>query len=286
MTYPVDIDVIRSFIAITETGNFTLAGQRVGRTQPAISQQMRRLEAELNCSLFQRNAAAVTLTEHGNRLLPHAREILLAHDRALSLFDQREPGGSVVVGMPEIYAGTLLPRVLPRFQALHPAAEVSLVLRDSPTLVKMLQSGALDLSFLTEGEVPEAMAGPVVFEDEVVWISARGQSVEARDPLPVVTWRDGSNHRAVVIAALHEAGRGYRVAVSTQSMSGILAAVSAGLGVAAVTRTGVTEAVRIVGKAAALPPLPHIRVRLVSGPALSRPIVRRLEEHARAILGA
>ena len=278
-----DIDALRSFVAITETGRFTLAGRRVGRTQSAISQQVRKLEVELGRPLFERSATAVSLTEHGARLLPHARQIIAAHEAALASFERGRISGVVSIGMPESYAASLLPRTLPGFQAQYPGAAISLVLRESPALSRMLADGALDLAFLTEGEVG-AGGGPRLLTEPMVWVASRTQQTESRDPLPLVVWREGSNYRNIVLRAFEAAGRPCRIAVSTQGLGGMIAAVVAGLGIAAVAQSQATAPLRVLGSDAGLPPLPELVVRLERGSGARTPLADRLERHLIEVL--
>lgn len=277
-------ELLRTFLAITDTGNFTLAGQRVGRTQSAVSQQVRRLEQEIGRTLLQRSAAGVSLTPDGRRFLSHAREILAAHDRALDAFEREAPGGSVVLGMPEVYGDRVLPLILPDFQARHPNATVALELTDSHTLQRMLRAGRLDMCFLTEREVG-AVDGPVVWTDEIVWAGPRDLRPERQTPLPLVTWKDGTAYRKTVTEALRRSGIDYRIAVSTQSVGGIVASVAAGLGIAAVTRTVLTPKLRILGPEAGLPRMPQLRVRLLTPDVPLRPVVARFRDHILSVLG-
>ena len=280
-----DIDVLKTFLAITETGSFTLAGDRVGRTQGAVSQQIKRLEEEIGRAVLTRSPAGVDLTEDGQRLLPYARDILGAHDRALAAFGKGiEETGTIVLGMPEVYAEAVLPRILPRFQALYPGVAVHLVLRDSLALLRMLRDGAVDLSFVTESESGD-LSGPLVFEEHPVWVAPRGQVLEALDPLPIVTWREGTNYRQEVTGALDRVGRAYRIAVSTQSVGGIVTSVAAGLGIAAMTARNATRALRIIGPEAGLPQLPTLRVRLERGAATGNRLARAFEAHVAEVFG-
>lgn len=278
-----DTDLLRTFLSIAETGSFTLAGRRLGRTQSAVSQQIKRLEDQLARPLFERSAASVTLTEHGQRLMPHARRVLAAQSALLAEFDRTDLRGTVALGMSASFAPTLLPLTLPPFQARYPGAAISLTLDESPVLQRMLQEGALDLAFLTEGAV-QGLQGPVVWVEPLVWAAPLTVAVEIERPLPVILWREGTHYRQLVCDVLARAGVELRVAVSTQGLGGMAAAVAAGLGVAALARSQLTPAMRALDAAAGLPALPALQVRLERGPGRRSTLSDRLERHLRAVL--
>ena len=273
-----DPELLRAFVTITETGGFTSAAERLNRTQGAVSQQIRRLEEVTGGPVFRRSAAGVSLTEAGQRLLPHARAILDAHARVLEEFDRTEIAGPVSLGMPEIFAERLVPQVLSTFHTQYPQVRINLELRDTKVLIEQLRNGELDLSFATEGEV-EGLAGYIVLRDEVVWIAPHGSNVERRTPLPVVVWHSGSNYEHVVTSALEEQGREFRVVVKTQTMAGMIASVRAGLGIAAVTRSNVNDAVRIVPDWVDLPKIAPRVVRLERADGKKSKAVNVLHRH-------
>ncbi|NNE82048.1 MAG: LysR family transcriptional regulator [Silicimonas sp.] len=276
-------DLLKTFVAITETGNFTAASQRVGRTQGAVSQMIKRLESELRCTLFDRKATPVKLTEHGKMLLPHAREILAANMRALSAFDQSELDGLVSLGMPEIYAEELIPRILPSFQERYPKVRIDLDLRDTTDLMRLLGAGTLDLTLATDGEVPN-LTGPVVHEAPVVWIAPVGQALEARDPLPLVVWKHGSNYERIVLRTLAAANRNATVVVNTQTISGMVSSTRANMGVAAVTGGQAYGKVRVIDDPAVLPRIEPRKVHLERAYSERSPAVDLLQEHIMSVL--
>jgi molybdate transport repressor ModE-like protein len=161
-----DIDLYRTFLAINDTGSFTAAARHVGRTQSAVSQQVKRLEETLGQPLFDRSAGAVDLTEYGKSLLHFARSIADTHSEALAAFRRGSFQGLVVVGIPDGYLKRALKDVVVEFMRLYPEAAVNIVIDDSPTLARRVADGTVDISFLTEGSWP--MRGPVVFRDRLV----------------------------------------------------------------------------------------------------------------------
>ena len=207
-----DIDLLKSFIAICETGSFTAAARQIGRTQSAVSLQVRRLEATLGRPLLLRTSGAVALTEHGELFLRYAKDIVASYGAALAAFDRGSVEGVVVLGLPEDYAPRILCDVLRSFIELYPLATVDLVLEDLKALIRRLAEGAVDLAFITEGEGP-VQGGPIAFRDRNVWVTSRLGNVHERDPLPVAIRTEEDTNTHVMMAALQAMKRAHRVAV-------------------------------------------------------------------------
>jgi len=277
-----DIDLLKTFVAICDTKSFTAAARRVGRTQSAVSLQMRRLEDSLGRPLFQRGAPGTSLTEHGVLLLPSARRILEAVNEALASFDRATVEGIVVIGMPDDYAPRILVPTLKAFGALFPAASVDIVIDESRTLVKRLAEGSVDLAFVTEGEGP-MRGGPVAFRDEMVWVAPREGNLHRLAPLPIAIWDDEDTYGVRMRAALDAMGRGYRIAVVARSMTGLRGAVASGLAVSAMMRSSVTMDMRELTSQDGFPPLAGLSVRLEKAHMKKSAIIDELE---RALLTA
>ena len=144
-------ELLRSFVAIAETGSFTAAAHRVHRTQSAVSMQIKRLEELLGRELFLREGRSVSITRDGELLLSHARRILHAHLEALAAFDRDQLAGDVTIGAPDDYASTFLPRILARFAETHARVHVNVVCQPSVDLLRLLADRAVDLALVTQG---------------------------------------------------------------------------------------------------------------------------------------
>lgn len=273
-----DLDSLKSFIAIHETGSFTSAGNRVGRTQSAVSQQVKKLEARIGSPLFNRRSGAISLTEAGQRLLPYAREMLNLEERALAEFSLSEFGGRITLGVPELYAEFLLPLILPDFQKQYPNVEISLTHRESPVLLKMVQDGSLDLSLFTDLE--GGRVGPdKLFSERVQWIGPVSSKLEDQDTIPVVVWREGTNYRRTILSSLESASIPYRIALTTQSVGGLLSAIAAGVGIGAVTPVNFSKKLRVIEPDAGLPVLPRLTLFLHRGNTKNSKVARALGDH-------
>ena len=273
-----DIDLLKSFIAICETGSFTQAARQVGRTQSAVSLQVRRLEATLGRPLLSRHGGSVQLTDHGELFLGFAKDIVSSYTDALVAFNRGSVEGVVVLGLSEHYAPRILSDVLRSFIELYPLATVDLVLEESMDLAKGLSEGAIDLAFITEGVGP-VLGGPIVFRDEVVWVAPLAGNVQEKDPLPVAIRGEDDKYAQAMIAALEKMKRAHRTAVISRSITGLRAAVAGGLAISAMVRSAVTPDMRELTAQDGFPPLGKFKIRLERSHLKKSPIIDRLEAH-------
>ena len=144
-----NLELYRTFLAICDTRSFTAAARQVGRTQSAVSQQIRRLETALGHPLFERESSPVNLTEYGKSLLRPARTIVSTHAEAMAKFMQTSFGGIVVVGIADAYVNRILQDVACLFAKLYPEGTISFVIDDSLGLSRRIADGSIDLAFVT-----------------------------------------------------------------------------------------------------------------------------------------
>src|SRR5919206_3651965 len=145
----IDVDQLRTFIAIAETGSFTKAAEVVHKTQSAVSMQMKRLEERLGKSIFARDGRASKLTEDGDRLLDYARRIIKLNIEALAAFNDKELTGRVRLGLPDDYADRYLPEIMARFSRAYPGVELTVICDPSVDLAKRIDGNELDLGIIT-----------------------------------------------------------------------------------------------------------------------------------------
>ena len=138
MSALIDVDQLRTFIAIVETGSFTKAAEVVHKTQSAVSMQMKRLEERLGKPIFARDGRASKLTEDGDRLLDYARRIIKLNVEALAAFDDAELAGRVRLGLPDDYADRYLPEIMARFSRAYPSVELTVMCEPSVELVERI----------------------------------------------------------------------------------------------------------------------------------------------------
>ena len=270
-------DLLRSFVAIAEMGSFTAAAQRVHRTQSAVSMQIKRLEEQVGRDLFLRDGRSVQLTREGELLLVHARKILLAHQEALTALDPEALDGSVTFGLPDDYAECWLPRILARFAETNPLVHVDVVCNTSVKLRRAVEHGRVDLALVTMGS--EDGRGTLVRRDPLVWVTSAKHCVHEKVPVPLAVFDEGCLFRRYAEEGLGRIGRKGRIAYTSISTPGILAAIEAGLAVSVIMRGNVRQGMRILGEADGFPTLPEIGRVMIRAEGTSRPVIERLEAH-------
>lgn len=223
-------DLLRTFATVADLRSFTRAGEVLGRTQPAISLQIRRLETLLQTPLFDRNAGPLRLSPAGETLATYARQILFLHDEAISRLLKPALTGSVRVGIPNDYAVNLLSTVLADFMAATPGVTLDVACDISATLLRGLQDGRHDVVVATTKGDAGAPAAKL-WADRLVWVAGPGAVAEGWSPLPLVTFPEGCVYRARMTETLSRAGIAWHIACTTSSLGSLQAAVHAGLGV-------------------------------------------------------
>ncbi|RLQ88987.1 LysR substrate-binding domain-containing protein [Notoacmeibacter ruber] len=260
-----DADVLRSFVAIVETGSFAKAADAVGRTPSAVSMQMKRLEEQLGTPVLERGPRHVRLTVAGETLLRYARQMLELNRAALDTILRPEMAGRLCLGLPDDYGETVLPNVLKKFSESHPSVVVDVVMKESRDLRPLFQDGKLDLALVSCDELPGCETeGEVLIREPLVWIGALGGTAHLRDPLPISMWEEGCVWRTQAERALKAMKRDYRVAYLCAHTSGQRAAVQAGIAVAPVSRSFAGAGVRILSEEDGLPPLGDYSISLLS----------------------
>src|SRR6187455_1361876 len=145
MSALIDVDQLRTFVAIVETGSFTKAAEVVHKTQSAVSMQMKRLEERLGKAIFARDGRASKLTDDGERLLDYARRIIKLNVEALAAFDDADLSGRVRLGVPDDYADRYLPEIMARFSRAYPGVEFTVMCEESIDLIKRIEADEIDL---------------------------------------------------------------------------------------------------------------------------------------------
>lgn len=255
-----DLSLLRTFVAICDEANFARAALKVHKSQPAISQQMKRLEQELDVVLFIKKGRQKELTPAGIRLVDYARRLLALHDEMWSALHDQELTGPVRIGAPADIADTVLPGILQRFARANPRLSMAIHVGRSPDLMDMMAAGALDLTISTR-ELP-THPHLILRTSPVVWIAANDYHLDPHEPLPLVIADEPSIFRRFALEALTQAGHDYKESYIAPNLAGIKAAVRAGLGVTARSVEVVTPEFRVLGERQGLPPLPDVNFYL------------------------
>jgi len=273
----IDVDQLRTFIAIVETGSFTKAAEVVHKTQSAVSMQMKRLEERVSRPVFARDGRASKLTEDGERLLDYARRIVKLNVEALAAFDDAELTGRVRLGVPDDYADRYLPEIMARFSRAYPSVELTVVCEPSVALFEHIDGNELDLAIVTDCD--SSRTSESFRRERLLWVTSNRHPTHAEQPLPLALGRPSCSWRRTAIAALDGIGRPYRVLYSSANAGAVAAAVLAGLAVSVFPESGLRPGMRVLNPAEGFPELPACRIGLVRNPHESSALADALAEH-------
>ena len=252
------IDFLRTFIAVADTKGFTKAGRQVNRSQSAVSMQIKRLEDEVGKPLFERIGKTVKLTTEGSLLIKYARRIVKEHDDAVVALSKPALKGFIRFGSPEHYTAGVLPKLLARFASSYPDVLVEMRCENSDKIKESVDRGELDIGLCTQ--ISEG--GQVIYHDPVVWVADPGFIVQKDKALSLAVFEDDCIFRSWAVDALEQAGIEYRIVYVSRSISGILDAVRAGLAIAPIVKSNIPPDLKTVGIDDGLPVLPISNVAL------------------------
>ncbi|GIJ71191.1 LysR family transcriptional regulator [Virgisporangium ochraceum] len=254
-----EIGLLRSFVAAVRAGSISRAATALGQTQPGLSQQLRRLEGVVGRPLLHRSPSGVSPTRAGEELLPYADRILALSAQALTETG-RALSGHCGVGLLEDLAMSHLPQALADLARLHPGATLEVLSGSRAAAREAFDAGRVHLVL---DEVPDLPGPPRwTVRRPLVWAVGQGVDVSA-DPLPVVLFSNTCAWRTSALETLERSGRPWRVAFESNTLVGVLAALRAGLGVAALLPTNLEPAMACHD---ALPTLPDVELGLARHP--------------------
>lgn len=257
-----DTDLIRTFVTVADMRSFTRAGVRLGRSQSAISLQMRRLEDRLGRALLSRDPRHVVLTPAGEDLLPQARQLLRLNDEMVAGLNDDDIEGEVRLGAPEDFATVHLPEILGLFARTHPKVALSVTCDLTLNLLDRLREGALDIA-LVKREPLGPELGVRVWREPLVWVAADPGLARTGQTVALIAAPSPCVYRKRAISALEVTGRPWRLAYTSPSLAGQHAALRAGLGITVLPRDMVPADLAIIGEAAGLPDLAEAEVALL-----------------------
>ena len=276
-----DMDVLRTFSLGFELGSFARAADRLGRSQSAVSSQLRKLEEQVGQPLVQKSGRGLAPTAAGENLLSYARRILEINDEAVERIRGAGIEGWVRLGLPQDFAESWLPSVLGRFSRAHPKVRIEVQVDRSAPLVEKTLKGELDMA-LAWGDGGPGPRGRRVADFPVAWIGPpdwTGVAGLEGEPLPLLSFAPPCSFRSAGIAALDDAGIAWRLVFTSPSLSGLWAAAEAGLGVTLRPTLGMPPTLTAHAPAAAgLPALPPMPLALHFAAEEPSPAVSRLAD--------
>jgi DNA-binding transcriptional LysR family regulator len=277
MTALIDVDQLRTFIAIAESGSFTRAAEVVHKTQSAVSMQMKRLEERLGRSIFARDGRGSKLTDDGERLLDYARRIVKLNVEVLTAFSDTELSGRVRLGVPDDYADRYLPEIMARFSRVYPAVEVTVICEPTVELFQRIEANELDLAIVTDCESNRASES--FRRERLLWVTSNRHATHLEERLPLALGRPSCGWRRAAMECLESIGRPYRVLYTSANAGAVAAAVLSGLAVSVFPESGLRTGMRVLSPADGFPELPSCRVGLVRNPHERSALAEALAEH-------
>jgi len=277
MTVLLDIDQLRTFVAIAETGSFTRAAEVVHKTQSAVSMQMKRLEERIERPIFARDGRASKLTEDGQRLLDYARRLVKLNAETVAAFSEAALSGRVRLGVPDDYADRYLPEIMARFSRAYPGVELTVLCEPTVDLLERIDGNELDLAIVTNCE--SKRASETFRRERLLWVTSNRHSIHTEEPLPLALGRPSCQWRRTAIEQLESIGRPYRVLYSSSNAGAVAAAVLAGLAVSVLAESGLRPGMRVLTAADGFPDLPSCRIGLVRNAHASSALAEALAGH-------
>ncbi|MBF9134448.1 LysR family transcriptional regulator [Plantactinospora sp. S1510] len=280
MAADLETALLRSFVTAVRAGSISRAATALGHTQPALSQQLRRLERVVGRPLLYRSPSGVSPTRAGEELLPYAERILSLSAQALTETG-RALTGHCGVGLLEDLAASQLPQALADLARLHPGATLEVLCCSTAEMREAYDAGRVQLVLDVVSDLPGPPRWTV--RRPLAWAVGQGVDVAA-DPLPVVLFSNPCAWRTSVLETLERTDRPWRVAFESNSLMGVLAAVRAGLGVAALMPANLEPAMAC-HDADALPTLPDVELGLARWPRTEGdPLVDAVETALRRMI--
>lgn len=267
MPFHIDTLQIKSFIAIAETGTFSKAADTVGRSQSALSLQIKKLEESLGCQLFNRAARRVALTGQGEIFLGYAKQMLSIQCEVFSRLNEPDLAGEIRFGTPEDFATHYLPNVLASFRQHHPRIQLNVECDLTLNLMRGFERGEFDV-ILVKRDPQTVKGGSKVWREPLVWAAADHYRPEK--PLSLVLSPQPCIYRARALAALDRAKKPWHISYTSPSLAGTLAAVKAGLGITVLPANMLPHGIHPIRKEMKLPELADAEIALLKRDDLTK----------------
>ncbi|MBO4223857.1 LysR substrate-binding domain-containing protein [Bradyrhizobium neotropicale] len=275
MRYPdLEIELLRAFVAVAESGGFTAASGVVGRSQSAVSQKVSRLEELVGCKLFDRTSRSLSLTRDGERLLVTARQMLELND--LTVRSMREPAtvGTLRLGISEDFIPRQLPGLLTRFRRLYPEVHLELMTGLSCDLLDVYEAGGLDVAIAKKDGM--AQRGRVIWREPLVWLASAGYQPDFSKPVELVLLKPPCTYRELMMRTLDSVRQPWIASCTARSLMGVQAAAAGGLGMTILGRSFVRDGLQVVATPDSWPTLPMTEIVLLGEETAEADLVRPL----------
>ena len=256
-----EIDLLRAFVAVAETGSFTGAAQIVGRSQSAVSQKIGRLEDLLEQRVFDRTSRSLNLTRSGEHLFVAARKMIEFNDSVMKQIRQPLALMKLRLGISEDFIPGRLPALLARFNRLYPMIDLDLVTGLSCDLLAAYDAGRLDT--VIAKKVGNSQRGRVIWRDQLVWLAGADYKLDFSKPINLVMLRPPCTYRELMVASLDSVRQEWVASCTASSLMGVQAAIAGGLGVSILGRSFVRDDMQVLGTPASWPLLPMTEIAII-----------------------
>jgi DNA-binding transcriptional LysR family regulator len=249
----VPMDLLRAYLAVLDLKGYKRAGDMLGRSQPAVSLQIKRLQELLGVPLFEREGSTRP-SEAGEVVATYARRIVALNDELVLRLSRKVEIGRVRIGLPNDYADRLLPQVLARFPGGPGRPSFDVVCDVSLRLLRAFRDDELDLILAMTPEAP-AQGASMSCREPLAWVAAPGVALEPEEPVRLIVYPEGCLYRQQALAALQRQGRAFEIVYTSPSLSGIEAALRAHFGITVLARRLLPAGLAALGGEAGLPDL-------------------------------
>jgi len=256
------MDLLRAFVSVAQLNSFTKAGEILGRSQPAVSLQIQRLEELIDEPLLTRNGKSLDLTDAGESLYDYASQILALNDLAISQITKSTISGRIRLGIPSEFATALLPKIVSRFAKAYPNVTLEVNCELSKKLLSKEGKANHDLILALE-DSPSKTASDLLKTDDLVWVASRDHNAQKVSIVPLIAAAEGCiyRHRAIKILDHHQ--QPWQIVYTIPDLTGIQHAIEEGLGVTVLARSTVPENLKILSPSARFPDLGEVGISLI-----------------------
>ena len=275
--------LLRSFVTVVELGGFTQAAEWLGRSQPAISLQLKRLEDMLQQTLLIRSGKQLELSPSGILLFKYAKQILTINDEAVSRFSKSSVSGQIHFGIPSEFATTLLPKIVGRFAQAYPNVTLEVTCALSKDLLSASGRLRYDL-ILALHDDPFSAGSSLVKEDRLVWVGGTDNDVHLNTTVSLIVAPEGCIYRKRGKEILQKNRKDWRIVYTIPDLTGIQAAINEGLGITVLAKSTVPENLRVLKNNEKLPELGKVGISLISQSKDPGEAITRLIEFVKASL--
>ncbi len=279
-----DLDLLRCFLAVVESGGFTSAARRLSLSQSAVSLKIQRLESLLGRRLFTRTSRSLKVTSEGDLLIDYARRLLALNQEMIERISKPSLGGLLRLGVIQQFGQDFLPELLSRFKKAHPGVRLCVEVGMTADLLQAMQEDRFDMVVAAAGfargfgQAEDFFAEErIIMREPMVWAQAKTSTINPKqDPLPLVLSAPPCSIRRLVGEALEKAGRSWESVYSSASLASVQAAVRADLGIGAFAKSSVPPEMKVIGPHGGLPALPESVIATYRRKSIPEPLATSL----------